>query len=333
MTPSAAKSFSTVLLVATVLTGCSNHDAEQPWVTYHEQIASDLGLPPIERTTPRNIDAFPDNRSRQLNVPEMRESMLNIYALRECQITSIIAARNNQLGRVAPPSQQWLYERTLWQRLTRCWESEAVHELSDENRERLENLTLQKTVQLPAVSWNAIFTSSEWEKSFSRASQPLSIEGVVPQTFSQQLAAIDYLYQMVINQFNLAWEQDSALLEHHLKTLQERPLTAELLRSLLLAEQRLNEANQMLKSVEQPSNTCIPSFQIDLQPLEQQAAQWLTAINSVFDAQSVVPPESIAAYQQTWLSMSNPNAPWQQFQTAKATHAQFREHFPDCTNF
>ncbi|MFP3457824.1 DUF3080 family protein, partial [Psychrobacter sp. SIMBA_152] len=49
-------------------------------------------------------------QQRLIEVPETRDGMLKIYALRECQITSLIAARNNQLGRVAPPSQQWLYE-------------------------------------------------------------------------------------------------------------------------------------------------------------------------------------------------------------------------------
>lgn len=235
MTPFGAKNFLAALSVTAMLAGCGNNDAEQPWVAYHEQLATDLNISPIERSSPRNIGAFPDRQSRQIDVPEMRESMLNIYALRECQITSLIASRNNQLGRVAPPSQQWLYERTLWQHLVNCWKSEAVGELSNDNRERLEALTLQKTAQLPAVSWNAIFESSEWEKSFSRASHPLNA-GVVAD-LSQHLASIEYLQQMVVNQFSLEWQQDSTTLEHRLKTLQERPLTAELLRTLLLAEE------------------------------------------------------------------------------------------------
>lgn len=333
MTPFATKGLLTAFWVASLLAGCGKNTAEQPWVAYHEQLATDLNLPTaIERSPPRNIGAFPDRHSRQVHVPEIRESLLNVYALRECQITSLVAARNNQLGRVAPPSQQWLYERTLWQRLSSCWNSEAVSELSDENRERLETLTLQKTAQLPAVSWNAIFESAEWEKSFSRASEPFNPPSTAD--FSQQLASLKYLYQMVVNQFSREWQQDSTTLENHLKTLQERPLTAEFLRSLLLAEQRLSEANNVLS--EQPlsddDDTCLqPWDDTWLTSLEQHAEQWLISINQLFDAHNITTPESIAEYQYTWLSMSNPSAPWQQFQTAQATHEQLRDRFPTCT--
>ncbi|MDP3536673.1 MAG: DUF3080 family protein [Halomonas sp.] len=330
MTPFGAKNFLAALSVTSLLAGCGNNDAEQPWVAYHEKLATDLNISSIERSSPRNIGAFPDRQNRQIDVPEMRESMLNIYALRECQITSLVAARNNQLGRVAPPSQQWLYERTLWQRLSGCWKSEAVSELSDENRARLETLTLQKTAQLPAVSWNAIFESSEWEKSFSRASQPLSSGGVAD--LSQHLASIDYLHQMVVNQFSLEWQQDSSTLEHHLKTLQERPLTGELLRTLLLAEQRLSEANIVLSEQALSTDTCLSSWEATwLTTLEQQAEQWLIAVNQLIDTHDVSPPEAVVEYQNTWLSLSNPSAPWQQFQTTKTTHNQLRSRFPVCS--
>lgn len=331
MPPTTLKNFLFTLPVTLALAGCSNNDAEQPWIAYHEQLAADLDIASINRSTPRNIGAFPERQNRQIPISEIRESIINVYALRECQITSLVAARNNQLGRVAPPSQQWLYERTLWQRLSSCWESEAVNSLSNENRARLEQLTLQKTAQLPAVSWNAIFESSEWEKSFSRASQPIApgeIADITP-----QLAAIHYLGQMVVNQFNHEWKQDSSTLEQHLKTLQERPLTAELLRSLLLAEQRLSEANLALSTQEFPADTCLQPWEDAwLTTVEQQAEQWLLAINQLIEAHDVAPPEAVSEYQNTWLSMSNPEAPWLQFQTAKTAHKQLRSHFLKCSN-
>ncbi|MCC5900302.1 MAG: DUF3080 family protein [Halomonas sp.] len=331
MPPTTLKNFLCTLPVLLALAGCSSNDAEQPWITYHEQLAADLGIASIDRSTPRNISAFPERQNRQIPIPEIRASMMNVYALRECQITSLVAARNNQLGRVAPPSQQWLYERTLWQRLSSCWESETANNLSNENRARLEQLTLQKTAQLPAVGWNAIFESSEWEKSFSRASQPIAPSEAADIT--QQLAAIHYLGQMVMNQFNPEWKQDSSTLEQHLKTLQERPLTAELLRSLLLAEQRLSEANLALSAQEFPAETCLQPWDTAwLTTVEQQAEQWLLAINRLIDAHDVIPPEAVSEYQSTWLSMSNPEAPWLQFQAAKTAHKQLRSHFLKCSN-
>ena len=312
------------------LVGCSGDDpAEQPWETYHQQLASELLINDIERKAPDNIGAFPDRQDRLIDIPETRDSMLNVYALRECQITSLIAARNNQLGRVAPPSQQWLYERTLWQRLSACWNSDVPYQLSDENRARLHYLTLTKTTQLPLVSWNAIFDSSEWVKSFSRASQPLT--NIDNTTISRHLEAIDYLTQMIDHQFDPNWQQDSARLENHLKTLQERPLTAEILRALMLATQRLMEANAVLARQSEGNAHCLSSWESQsLEQLASTAKQWLTALNRLIDAHPIDKPQAVLEYRSHWLSLQNAHAPWAQLQQASSEHEALRARFAAC---
>ncbi|MGP9500115.1 DUF3080 family protein [Halomonas sp. AOP43-D1-4] len=312
-----------------VLTGCSDHEAEQPWVAYHHQLAEDLSSPPLERTEVSNIGAFPERQERLIEVSETRDGILNIYALRECHITSLIAARNNQLGRVAPPSQHWLYERELWQRLAACQESDVPDRLSERNKERLEQLTALKTAQLPAVSWNAIFDSDEWVKSFSRASQPLAMSDFP--AIAQQLAAVDYLQQMVDSQFSQAWQQDSSQLENHLKHLQERPLTAEILRTLLLSEQRLQDASEYLSQHDPHHEACLTAWDTEaLNLLEANAQQWLLAINKLINSQSVALPEAVRVYQTQWLSLDNAQAPWQQYQQAKTHHLSLREMHSVC---
>lgn len=312
------------------MAGCGDNPAEQQWQSYHQQLADDLALSNIQRADPGNIGDFPERPDRVINIPETRHSLLNVYALRECQITSLVAARNNQLGRVAPPSQQWLYERTLWQHLSNCWNSDIPDQLSDENRTRLEQLTATKTAQLPAVSWNAIFDSSEWVKSFSRASQPLS--NVDESTIAGQLEVIDYLQQMTDHLFNLDWQQDSSTLENHLQTLQERPLTAEVLRALLLATQRLTEANALLAQ-QSDTTRCLSRWESpSLERLANTAQQWLTAINRLIDAQQVGKPIAIQRYQERWLSLENAQAPWGQFQQALTEHQALRVRFPTCSD-
>ncbi|MGM0834358.1 DUF3080 domain-containing protein [Halomonas qinghailakensis] len=313
------------------LAGCNNSSAEQPWIEYHQQLTSDLSIATIERYSPSNVGEFPERRERLFDIPETREGMLNVYALRECQITSLIAARNNQLGRVAPPSQQWLYERELWQRLSACWNSDVPDSLSDDNKARLAQLTELKTEQLPAVSWNAIFDSEEWEKSFSRASDPLDSASLP--NINKHLAAVAYLEQMVVHQFNSNWQQDSATLENHLKTLQERPLTAEVLRTVLLAYQRLTEANEALESTQPKASVCLQDdFPAWLAPVEQISLQWLTAINQLINIHEITPPEAVKNYQNTWLSLRNPQAPWQQLQRVKIEHQALRDQFNRCSD-
>ncbi|WP_218313534.1 DUF3080 family protein [Halomonas sp. 18071143] len=320
-----------VVSASLVLAGCGDNSADEAWAAYQRSAAEELGISAPERQQPRNIGAFPDRRQRVIELPEIREGMLNIYALRECQITSLIAARNNQLGRVAPPSQQWIYERTLWQRLDHCWNSDIPERLGDDDAHRLAQLTQLKTEQLPFATWNAIFASEEWEKSFARASHPLHT--LPDQDWAEQRAALDYLEQMITQQFNQAWQHDSSTLENHLKTLQQRPLTAEVLRALLLAEQRLNELNAAIAQAEpDAASTCwseaLPGW---VDQLEQRAEQWLVAVNSLFDTHAVSPPPAVSDYQQAWLDMQNPEAPWQQFQRALAHHRQWALTLALCT--
>ncbi|WP_374694486.1 DUF3080 family protein [Halomonas sp. SpR8] len=214
--------------------------------------------------------------------------------------------------------------------MSTCLNSEVPGQLSDEDRKRLEQLTAVKTAQLPAVSWNTIFDSSEWVKSFSRASQPLS--NVDENSIASQLDAIEYLQQMTDHQFDRSWQQDSSTLENHLKKLQERPLTAEVLRALLLATQRLTEANALLA---QHSDTkrCLTLWESSsLERLASTAKQWLAAINRLIDAQLVDKPLAIQRYQTHWLSLNNAQAPWGQFQQALTEHQALRARFPPCSN-
>ncbi|WP_241697546.1 DUF3080 family protein [Vreelandella salicampi] len=316
------------------LTGCGQGSgAESFWQDYHQQLSGSLNAADIDRSPPPNIGAFPERQSMLFDISETRASLLNVYALRECDITSLVAARNNQLGRVAPPSQQWLYERELWQRISHCWNTDAPNELSAENLERLREITLTKTKQLPYVSWNAIFDSSEWEKNFSRASQPLSATelNLSPETsdIKSGLDALHYLRDMTLHQFDREWEQDSSQLENHLKTLQERPLTAELLRSLMLATQRLDEANALLQSADQ--SRCLPAWgQTYLDQLAQTAFTWLSVIATLIDSHPVAPPAKWQRYYRAWISLEAPDAPWKNFQRALTTHTAARREFPAC---
>ena len=325
------------LVSALLLSACGNGE-DPAWQAYHRTLEDALNAAPIAREAPSNIGAFPARRERLLDVPEIRESMLNVYALRECDITSLVAARNNQLGRVAPPSQHWLYERELWQRLERCSQSDIAEGLGENDRARLLNLTELKTEQLPAVGFNALFDSEEWEKNFSRASQPLELTALPD--MARELDALGYLKTMVLNTYSLEWQADSATLEHHLKALQARPLTAEVLRTLLLAAKRLEEANRLLANhlptnnlptTHLPAAQCLPPWQNDgLANMALAARRWLGAVNALIDAHEVEAPTAVADYQRRWLSLETINAPWPRFEAALMEHLALRTAYPVC---
>nr|WP_228576105.1 DUF3080 family protein [Halomonas sp.] len=322
-----------VVLLMLLLTGCgSGGEGEAKLVEYQRALAEALGQPPPDRNDPPNIGAFPERAERLFDIAETREGMRNVYALRECGVTSLVAARNNQLGRVAPPSQQWIYELELWRRLHGCWESDVPAALSPGDRERLERLTRIKTEQLPNVSWNSLFDSEEWVRNFSRASSPLAPGDT--RGIEAQLEAIGWLQQATLNQFNPEWQHESSTLENHLKSLRSRPFTAELLRALMLAEQRLNEANQLLIANLESHQGCTdlasPPSTLNsrlstldafawLAHLENLATRWLKAIDALLESH-VPAPDAVAVYRSHWLSLTNPDAPLPALRQARGEH-------------
>ncbi|MDR9440623.1 MAG: DUF3080 family protein [Halomonas sp.] len=323
-------------MLSLLLSGCSEGDSEALLRDYHERLAETLSSEAPPRSPPGNIAAFPERDQRLFEIAETREGMLDIYALRECHIANLVAGRNNQLGKVAPPSQRWLYELELWRRLSGCWNSDVPDTLSDDSRERLARLTATKTDQLPQVSWNALFASEEWVKSFSRASSPLSPEALVE--VEPRSAALGYLRETTLHQFDRDWTADSATLEGHFKTLQERPLSAELLRTLLLAEQRLTEASTLMaQTLDQEAGVACPGATDDLadtpeatrlaawlDDLEHAARHWLEAIDALLEVH-VAPPPAVTDYRRDWLSLTHPEAPLQAFAAARDRHAALRQ--------
>lgn len=320
--------------MAGLLAGCGEGPAEALLGDYQRRLATALALAPPEASRPANIGDFPGPDARLFTIPETREALLDVFALRGCHIANLVAGRNNQLGKVAPPSQRWLYELALWRRLSGCWNTEVPATLGEQDRARLERLTLRKTDQLPRASWNALFASSEWVGSFSRASSPLP-PGALSEV-DAQLPALAYLREATLHQFDRRWEPDSATLEGHLKTLQERPLTAELLRALMLAERRLEEASRLLetalagKACPTPANALPASPEAArlaawLDRLETASRRWLIAIHRLLDAQRVAPRPAVAAYRHRWLSLDHPRAPWPALVAARQRHRELRE--------
>ncbi|WP_275289039.1 DUF3080 family protein [Halomonas elongata] len=322
------------LLLTVWLTGCADGAADQRLQDYQQRLASSLELSPPEPATPDNIGAFPERQARRFPLEEIRQSLLDVYALRGCHISNLVARRNNQLGRVAAPSQRWLYELKLWRRLSDCWNTDVPDALDADDRQRLARLTQLKTERLPRASWNALFDSSEWADSFSRASSPLPPDAL--DAVNEQLPALAYLREATLHQFDPDWTPDSATLEGHLNTLRQRPLTAELLRALLLAEQRLTEASALLETTLARAEDChapetapplpdMASLNRWLTRLEDQSARWLSAMRDLLDAHPLEPPSAIADYRHRWLSLDNPDAPWSAMVTARERHQALRQ--------
>ncbi|MDN3526270.1 DUF3080 family protein [Halomonas sabkhae] len=322
-----------MVLCCTWLAGCGQGAAEQRLQHYQQRLAEALDVASPPTTTPRNIGRFPERQARRFSLPDIREGLTDIYALRDCHISNLVARRNNQLGKVAAPSQRWLYELELWRRLHACQDTSIPESLDAEDRQRLDRLTRLKTEHLPRASWNALFDSSEWVDSFSRASSPLP-PAALP-AVDTQLPALNYLRTAAQHQLDPDWTTDSTTLEGHLNTLRQRPLTAEILRALLLVEQRLAEASSLLDRALARPTVCSAELP-DMAPLaewltrlDRQASRWLSALGDLIDAHPPTPPAAVAAYRHAWLSLENPQAPLPSMRAARAHHRELRRAYAE----
>ncbi|WP_290783558.1 DUF3080 family protein [Halomonas sp.] len=315
-----------------LLSACgSGGDSNDMLIDYQRDLAQRLDLSPPSPTSPANIGAFPEQRDRLVTIPETREGMLNVFALRECHITTLVAERNSTLGRVAPASQQWRYELTLWQRLTDCLASEVPERLADADRERLERLTATKTEQLPRATWNGLFGSDEWAGSFSRVSSPLPADALSPP--EAQLASLGYLQELTAIAAKDVPPPDLEAMEGHLRALNQRPYTAELLRTLTLATQRIDEASRLAELALARHDGCLtPGLEESesderlgqwLEALSGAAHTWLAELDPLFNSLAS-PPDAVGAYQSEWLSRHNPSAPLPAFEAARDHHQELR---------
>ncbi|WP_290905124.1 DUF3080 family protein [Halomonas sp.] len=316
-----------------LLTACgSGGDSNDLLIDYQRDLARRLDLAPPSPASPDNIGAFPGQRERLVTIPETREGMLNVFALRECHITTLVAERNSTLGRVAPASQVWRYELTLWQRLTDCLASEVPERLAEADRERLERLAATKTEQLPRAAWNGLFGSDEWAGSFSRVSSPLPLDALAPP--EAQLESLVYLQALTKAASHDAPTPDLEALERHLRALDQRPYTAELLRTLTLATQRLDEASSLAERALARHDGCLTpaleevehdkSLARWLEALEGAAHVWLAGLEPLFDSLDS-PPDAVSAYQREWLSREYPPAPLPAFEAARHHHQALRQ--------
>nr|WP_298250149.1 DUF3080 family protein [uncultured Halomonas sp.] len=325
------------IALALILAGCDGGGTSDLLLRdYQAALAERLGVAPPEHAQPRNIGAFPELRERRLPVPETRESLLNVYALRECHITTLVAEHNSTLGRVAPASQRWQYALELWRRLTACRNSEVADRLAPDDLARLERLVTTKRRQLPLATWNGLFGSDAWAQSFSRVSSALEPDALAPP--SEQLAALDYLHRLSHAPFEARLAlPDPEALEGHLQALNERSYTAQLLRTLVLGEQRLREANALLDQALAAPGHC-PSESFIARPgqtpeaqrltgwvaaLDDAATRWLAGLAPLFDGVET-PPQAVQAYHRAWLSRHEAEAPYTGFRRAWQGHLERR---------
>ncbi|MBQ0776888.1 MAG: DUF3080 family protein [Pseudomonas sp.] len=233
-----------------ILSGCEPApEASQQMDNYLERVGRVLDAS-WTRFDSQSLSQYrlPSRRDRLLPVAEQRIGMLELLVeSRRCQtLQQSVSQRNSSLGKVMPWSHRLAADGELIQALDEC--IEVLHD--DPSREALladlQNIAATKRDELPAVFWNALNASSEFEYYLRFADGPLPVSS----TALTDQAALDALQQLTA----IGQALPSVLppprteLQSHFQALQRSQRGSELIHSLARLTHMLEQVTAMLGS-------------------------------------------------------------------------------------
>ncbi len=154
-----------LLLCFLLLSGCGPaNDGLALQSDYLERLQRSLDAPNVSSLDRRSISQYrlPARRERLSDIPELRIGLLDLVIdARRCpHLQQLISQRNSSLGKQLMPSQRLGYEGDLLRAIDDC-----VPHLQEGSslKDTLQRLADDKRQQLPAVFWNALNGSPEFE--------------------------------------------------------------------------------------------------------------------------------------------------------------------------
>lgn len=170
----------TLIGLCLLLAGCERSPpAVQQMDNYLERLGRVLDQEHAQYDTAKLSEyRLPDRRERVIDIEPMRISLIELLVdTRSCKpLQQRVSERNSILGKVMPWSHRLAFEGELIRAIEDC-----IVVLSDDpDREELitelRQLAAEKRAQLPAVFWNALNASEEFEYYLRFAGEPLPVQ-------------------------------------------------------------------------------------------------------------------------------------------------------------
>ncbi|WP_296270463.1 DUF3080 domain-containing protein [Pseudomonas sp. UBA6323] len=158
---------------------------------YLQRLQRSLDAADVNAFDSRSVSQYrlPARRERLAEIPELRIGLLDLVIdARRCpHLQQLISQRNSSLGKQLMPSQRLGYEGDLLRAIDDC-----LPHLQDDSslKTTLQRLASDKRQQLPAVFWNALNGSPEFENYLRFADQ------AVPVDTQEDSAALDALQRL-----------------------------------------------------------------------------------------------------------------------------------------
>ncbi len=338
----------TLLLCACMLLGaCTGATPEAMLDNYTERVARVLEEPiDSNLDSATEVPLFPLRRDRLLPLTDLRQGLIEVLALRHCDLLGLIAQRNSALGKVMPASKQLVYEIRLLHQVRKC-RTRLVHspDADPQLRQQLEEIYTLKARELPAVLWNALYASSEMEVNFSRGDPPLPLQGSDDNSEDGSEAALRSLQALASLQILIStpdWTLPPQLddLEQHYQALNANRFGSQWLTSLRLLTRSLEQTALALERREQRASICpqqrpTPKARIllnvfrlyyagEVQPylsrVDRSGQRWIALHEQLLS--SLPATAQMLEYHWQVFAQANPDSLWQRYRRARDHHTQ-----------
>lgn len=240
--------FLALLVSVLLLSGCSRPDADQLFSDYQQRLNRVLTLSPIAvELSP--LPAVPAIRDLQHHIAPSQLNLLDLVALRHCNLQQLVAERNNSLGKVMRHSNLLAYELQLLSAMQPC-----LHhpELSAKLQNDLQQIYHQKQQQLPLVLENFLTSDDTLRKQLS--GQPRLLRQGASQAVAEPLTALKNLnllkQQLLAAQQDLYSSLDADFINHQLGVLYQGNFIADWQYTLRQSNAWLASLNQQLAQVD-----------------------------------------------------------------------------------
>lgn len=185
-----------VVLFGASLGGCQPQP-ETILADYQARLGRVLHLEavPLTKTT---VAALPGTQQLSLIITAASIDLLDMLALDICDLETLIAARNNSLGKVMADSSQLQYELQLLVRLGQCLQTPSkLTQLPPALQNQLADIYQQKQRQLPHVLMNMLSRDPTLRQQLGGSQRGISADqGGIAET-SQALAQLGQLRQLI----------------------------------------------------------------------------------------------------------------------------------------
>jgi len=329
-----------------LLAGCGRSTPEAMLDNYTERVARVLEEPiDADLDGPTDIALLPPRRERLLPLTDLRQGLIEVLALRHCNLLGLIAQRNSSLGKVMPPSKQLVYEMRLLSQVRDCRTELAKQPDADPQlRQQLEDIHRIKARELPAVLWNAIYASSEMENNFSRGDPPLPLysEDNNKDGSKAALLGLQTLADLQTLITTPDWRAPAQLddLEQHYQALEANRFGSQWLKSLWILTRTLEQTAQALERRELRASICpqqrpTPRAKIllnvftqfyagEVQPymahIDRSGQRWKALHQQLMTSLPATP--AMLDYQWRTFADANPDSLWQRYIRARDHHTK-----------